>query len=860
MHEQAFHTCCRRGLTAQPGFQYNAASPGLSQELLNRLAPAHAGYQAPRDAPAEPTPAELGRFPISLRCRPVEGAGPVLSRTAYVGREFRGDGESDTGRFGNYFSHMVMGGDAAEPFDGLLPIELWEAEHWSTRESPEPVLQTIAALSPGPLDLERALAELLPDRGAWIPEVVSATVAAIGGGPRVVLVEEAGPRAAAWVAVVCFALPRALAGRLTFSTFEGRPRYTDLQLVLTTPGCDVAFPTYELGQRVSVLDAAAGTPAPERSTLLGRAIGALAEVGAEALSATVRAVQAGACEEVVSSATVRAVQADGCEDPVSLGAAFAILAGRCDLAQDEADVVEILRLLAEWHEAGRAAGRLGAAAGALAARPEQPSEPMLAAWWRLYAVARGGGHAESAEIVDVALGQLLANLDRLQPTGALVSGYAPVRPSVARLAEFLDGLQRTDDRDLARADDRDLAGTDDRDLAGTDDRDLAGSRVAAGWQLGLVGSNDELDRRFAAVMADQLDHPAVQRSLDSICLDPRHRELVFALVAELLERATRDPDARSRLSALVADQEIAAEALSGALRASKSFDVLLAGARVWLPGHPHSRRAFVGRLVALAGSEQERDMIRGLYGSRGPVAIEDRVELLDAYAATDQVPPAKDLLASWQAVASRPLRDPEAIVLEPLVQALTRVDPEAKQNAAYVAFEMFQGGGRGSFEQGVEMWVRALERVASHADELPADRYKEFAAATARRVLSCVDPDEHCARFAEAAEILGKEKWRYVCESELAGARPVDAPRVLARLFETWDRAPRSDRACREMVLESLLPAALDGQTADIREHVAAALSRGHRDRWSTWSEAHPPRRTAAGRIGRLRRRGERSR
>lgn len=55
MHEQAYHTSCRRGLAGQPGFQFNAASPGLSETQLSALAAAHAGYQAPRDLPPQPT-------------------------------------------------------------------------------------------------------------------------------------------------------------------------------------------------------------------------------------------------------------------------------------------------------------------------------------------------------------------------------------------------------------------------------------------------------------------------------------------------------------------------------------------------------------------------------------------------------------------------------------------------------------------------------------------------------------------------------------------------------------------------------------------------------------------------------------
>src|SRR5689334_4442412 len=103
--EQAFHTSCRVGLGAQAGFQFNAASPGLTEQQLAELARVHAGYQAPPGMPAEPSKDDLREFPISLKFAPVEGVGPAVSNTCYVGREYRGrNGEADSGRFGNYFS------------------------------------------------------------------------------------------------------------------------------------------------------------------------------------------------------------------------------------------------------------------------------------------------------------------------------------------------------------------------------------------------------------------------------------------------------------------------------------------------------------------------------------------------------------------------------------------------------------------------------------------------------------------------------------------------------------------------------------------------------------------------------------
>jgi hypothetical protein len=809
MHEQAFHTCCRHGLTSNPGFQYNAASAGLTQELLSRLALVHAGYQAPRDRPPEPTSEELGLFPISLRCRPVEGAGPVLSRTAYVGREFRGrDGEPDTGRFGNYFSHMVVSSDGEEPFDGLLPIELWEADHWSVREARDPMLAPLERLSPGPLDLERALAALLPDRGEWIPQVVSAVGSAIGAGPRVVLVEDPGPRAAAWVALVCFALPRALSSRLTFSTFEGRPRYVDLQLTLTTPSCDVAFPSHELGQQVSLLDVAGGAPDPEHQTLLGHVIATLATTGAEALSAT-----------------GRAVQRSGCEEQASLGAAFAILGGHCELACHEEDVLEILRLLAAWHDSTVEAGALCGAASQLAALPELPASDLtLAGWWQLHAVARDGGHPDSADLVDVCLGELLTHIDEIGQRGELVSGYAPVRPAIGRLAEFLDVLQAAEDSQRT------------------------GARIAAGWQLGLVGANDELDRRFATVMAAHLEHPEVRRSFTSICIDPRHHQIVSTVVSELLERAANEPVALFALTTLAAEHEVVEEALSSILRRSDSFEIVLAGARAELHNRPQSRMGLIGRLASLARDEHQQNLIKTLYGPQGPVEMADRLELLDAYAAAARTPPREDLRAGWSIVASQRFAEQDASRLEPLVRALARADPEARRQPAYVSWTMLAHAATLPADGSMAAWMRDLRWVSSYQLDLPAVRYAELARETARLVLNAKF-EEHQSRFLEAAEIVGEQEWVQCCERELAGCDE----QTMASLFEVWISAA-SPLTGQQIVLDVLLPALL--AQAGGRKEVAEKLPRHLRKQWQAWSDQHPPHRTGVRRVARIRRRG----
>jgi hypothetical protein len=172
-----------------------AASPSLGSAALGALGGLYTGEDG-------------------LRVDAVEGLGMVAARTV--------DG----------FAHMVVG-----PFDGLLGIERWGAPHWrAAGDEPE----ELTALESAPPELEPA--------GGLLDAVLT--------GDPVVFVEPDERRRAALIAFVCFALPRAEAERLTFTTFTSHP--TDVRLAATTPEHAGAFDL--------VIDAS--TPATSRYSLI----------------------------------------------------------------------------------------------------------------------------------------------------------------------------------------------------------------------------------------------------------------------------------------------------------------------------------------------------------------------------------------------------------------------------------------------------------------------------------------------------------------------------------------------------------------------------------------------------------------
>ncbi len=820
MHEQAFHTCCRSGLSLQPGFQYNAVSPGLSEASLAQLASAHAGYQAPRDVPPEPTEQELRLFPVSLRHLPVDGLGSVVSQTKYVGREFQGrDGNPDTGRFGNYFSHILLASNEAQPYEGLLPIELWDAGHWRTKESPLPTLEPIPLLLPGGMDLDRALSILMADRARWVAPILNSVVAALRGGPRVVLVEEPGMRAVAWVALASFALPRALAEKLTFSTFEGRPQYVAMHLTLTTPGCDSSFPETELGNRVNVLDTVRTAPPTTMEPLLGRAIGVLTQMGAEALATVVR-------EIVSDAATV---------DVPSLGAEYALRTGISDLVQDEGDVLEILALLRDWHAAGSGAGLLPKATRDLAGCRVASTPAILKGWSELHAQTRLRGHVDSEELTDIALEYLLAHIDAFSASQVLEQALpaaaekATVRPTVVRLAEYLERI--TEPVPAER---------------------LVG-RIAAGWRLALVGINDELDRLYAVSIADLLQHDAVARTFDEIRADPANREIVASVASALIARASGDAGVLSRLTSLASDP-IIDQAITDALRMSNAFGFWAMGARIQLRCFPERRRSFVATLAALANTEAERVEIRGLYGPLGPQSAGEHSELIASYGLASRQAPKRDIAAAWQLVHTFSLVDQHSESdISTLIDTIAAADPHTKQHAGFVAWHAVDRRPRVGVGPRLEEWIAVLAYVASRPpEELPDPRYLELIGIAAELVLDEPDPAEHRVCFAQATQMIEGLDWVDACAGVIAH-RKRDAADVAASLFMVWIAAPSHDDQSCALVLDQLLPAM--SLSPRQREKVAKRLPDGFVEAWSEWEESHPPASSVTRMVGKLRRR-----
>lgn len=818
-HPQAYHTSCREGLGGHSGFQFNAASPGIGTELLGMLASTHVGYHAPRDMPREPSREELDLFPISLKSREVNGA-PVVSQTVYVGREFQGrGGEPDTGRFGNYFSHVLLADiGAAEPFDGLLAIELWRAAHWQSEESQTRELPELGPLQPGHCDLQWALEQLPDPHVGWHGAVLDGVLGAIEGGPRVVLVEPDIERAAAWVAWVTYALPADLARRLSFTTFDGQPRHArDVHLCVTTPGCDIGFAEHELGREVLLFTPSADAP-PDTDLLYARVAVTLACRNPDAVAAAVVPPTVG--------------------DARRRGAQLALRNELVTLATEE-HVPSILELLVElardgdWELAQQAAEGLPASAG---------SESTLRGWWAVHAVARQAASAPARELADQALKRLIERIGDMPSGLPDVSSKGPTSPSPGLLAGWLEQVE------------------------GAPDGLTQAMLLDGGLRLGLVGCNVALDRRVAGAISDAIDTPEIKAIFSSLAAGDQHRELIDEVIARLAREAFADERALPRLRDVLADPALAATTQRFAAQAA-DFDERAVWERLRVEADPSTLEDALAMLVPIAEQAGRTGRVKHVFGPDGPVGVQDHVKLLRAFEHAGARPPEEDIDTALLALGQASLIDPSNG--RDLVELLPRVGPRRRlrEDPVFLSWMAVCSPPRENFAE----WCGWVATAATAPAQLLSDeRFQELfdfaGTVTVKRLSESPSEDSHRRRSGQAAARYDPFLDYATGAATLARAFGVNWPHTVSNALEleltkgrdkawfgaaaflTWKELP----AGTGDLLETALPQAIATQSPRRIQAIEEQLGEREQVEFAHWLERHPP---GAGVISRLLRR-----
>lgn len=217
---QLFYTSCKKGLSSGMGFQTYSMSEGLSREEAEEIE-GHCIYIPPDNLSGNPTDEEITKlYPISFSFFKLKSGKNCLCRIKYSGKDY-------SGRFGNYFCHVLIIDEHELPF---YPIEFYESPIFRdglTEEEknsevivPLPVLYEIPK---GNITLEKI--ELFLKGGAAKKRTKSLNVFLDGiidgeiNRKKIFFCDEKS-NLALWIAAATMTLPVSQANLITFNTYS----------------------------------------------------------------------------------------------------------------------------------------------------------------------------------------------------------------------------------------------------------------------------------------------------------------------------------------------------------------------------------------------------------------------------------------------------------------------------------------------------------------------------------------------------------------------------------------------------------------------------------------------------------------
>ena len=246
------YTSAEQGLGGSPGFQFVQLSAGLDPGVCRQVESLLA-YEPPRTAPSQPTPAQIADFPVALSHTVLAGGAAVLCRAAYTGTDY-------SGRFGNFYAHALYLPGGPDDLGAVLPIDTWESASWRS-QPPVAGIPAAPQMEPGGTITRETLLAFTSQRRGQLAAVLTDIMNSFGRhGLQVILAEDQADAVARWIAVACRSLPRALARRLTFTTYTRRPYQSSQQVIGIMPGADFSFTHTELSVQYRV------HAGPERSS------------------------------------------------------------------------------------------------------------------------------------------------------------------------------------------------------------------------------------------------------------------------------------------------------------------------------------------------------------------------------------------------------------------------------------------------------------------------------------------------------------------------------------------------------------------------------------------------------------------
>lgn len=218
---QLYYTSCKKGLTSGMGFQTYSMSRGITEEERQEIEK-HCNYVQPVRLSSSPTEEEIEElFPIDFSFFKLKSGKLCICKTRYKGKDY-------SGRFGNYFCHVLIWESEELPF---YPIQLYNSRIFKSgltkEEENAACIKPLLVLNNIPeedfittADIERFLkGASAKKRTKSLNYLIDSIIEAKEKDKKVIFSDDA-KNLYMWIAAATMTLPVSMANSITFSTYN----------------------------------------------------------------------------------------------------------------------------------------------------------------------------------------------------------------------------------------------------------------------------------------------------------------------------------------------------------------------------------------------------------------------------------------------------------------------------------------------------------------------------------------------------------------------------------------------------------------------------------------------------------------
>jgi hypothetical protein len=384
------------------------------------------------------------------------------------------------------------------------------------------------------------------------------------------------------------------------------------------------------------------------------------------------------------------------------------------------------------------------------------------AWLNLHLIARRlPADAHSAALAEAALAHILPLTAELPEELPFVGVHAPTKPSGRTLEPWIEQVE------AAR---------------GTPE---SGTLLAHGVELGLLGLDETVDERAAAVIVEGFELETVQAAMTEIgrqaLLDP-----LVGTVAELLaDTVDADLGRRPLLRELCRRNDQALLALKERATGAPSLAVMSVYLWAVVDRYPE-RRAQSAKTLLMVDPHAVGD-VRALWGEDGPQTREEYAELFRVFHDAERRPPELDVKHASALLMEHSLEDVDKG--DPLALALRGL-PNHLELPAYCAW--YAAARRPGPTHRFDAWGRIATRGLAPHHDVPPLRNEELLQIVATELVSPRTLDGYFEALERLREAAGAQRFDEALVFALTNAlhEAEDPLEQLAITFSIWAKAP----------------------------------------------------------------------